>query len=64
MSQIFSEKWMNDLKDAWNKETAVFEPLEKAGFSANIAYSFKGEDKSQGTDCYHQRQSSQGRYLC
>ena len=48
MSQLFSEKWMNDLKNSWNKETAVYEPLEKADFSANIAYGFKGEDKARG----------------
>jgi hypothetical protein len=48
VNQLFSEKWMNDLKDAWNKESAVYEPLEKAGFSANIAYGIKGEDKARG----------------
>ena len=35
---------MNDLKDAWNNEKAVSEPLKNAGFSANIAYGFKGEN--------------------
>ena len=48
MSQLFSEQWMNDLKDAWNKEAAVYSPLEKANFSANIAYGFKGEDQPRG----------------
>lgn len=48
MSQLFSEAWMNDLKKEWNKDTNVYGPLEKANFSANIAYGFKGEEKPRG----------------
>ena len=48
MSQLFSDTWMNDLKNAWNNDPSVYGPLEKANFSANIAYGFKGEDKPRG----------------
>ena len=48
MSQLFSDIWMNDLKNAWNNVPTVYAPLEKANFSANIAYGFKGEDKLRG----------------
>ena len=48
MSQLFSEKWMNDLKEAWNREASVYSPLEKANFSANIGYGFKGVDLPRG----------------
>jgi hypothetical protein len=48
MSQLFSDAWMKDLKDAWNKDPGVYGPLEKANFSANIAYGFKGEEQPRG----------------
>lgn len=43
MSQLFSAIWMNDLKNVWNNDPTVYAPLEKANFSANIAYGFIGE---------------------
>mgnify|MGYP001554082524 CR=1 FL=1 len=48
MSQLFSDTWMNELKNAWNQEADVFAPLEKANFSANIAYGYKGEEQPRG----------------
>mgnify|MGYP003566000294 CR=1 FL=1 len=39
---------MLDLKEKWNQEARVFEPLQKAGFSASIAYGFKDEDTPRG----------------
>jgi hypothetical protein len=48
MSQLFSDTWMNNLKEEWNRDPEVYGPLEKANFSANIAYGFKGEDKPRG----------------
>lgn len=48
MSELFSESWMNALKEKWNKDSSVFEPLQKAGFDAKIAYGFKGEDAPRG----------------
>jgi hypothetical protein len=48
MSQLFSDAWMNDLKDQWNNDKDVHGPLEKANFSATIAYGFKGEDNPRG----------------
>ncbi len=48
MSQLFSESWMWKLKEKWNQEPRVFEPLQKAGFVAMIGYGFKGEDTPRG----------------
>ena len=48
MSQLFSDAWMNDLKDQWNGDKDVHGPLEKANFSATIAYGFKGEENPRG----------------
>lgn len=48
MSDLFSEAWMQDLQSLWNKEADVYGPLQKAGFSANIGYGFKEEDKPRG----------------
>ena len=48
MSQLFSETWMNSLKEAWNNNAAVFGPLQKAGFTSRIGYGFKGEPCARG----------------
>jgi hypothetical protein len=48
MSPLFSETWMNALKEAWNNNPAVFEPLQKAGFTSRIGYGFKGEPRARG----------------
>jgi len=48
MDQLFSEKWMTTLKDKWNSSPQVYEPLQKAGFSARIGYGFKGEPRARG----------------
>ncbi len=48
MSQLFSETWMNALKEAWNNNPKVFEPLQKAGFTSRIGYGFKGESRARG----------------
>lgn len=48
MSELFSESWMRSLQDKWNNEPLVLEPLQKAGFSAKIAYGFKGEERPRG----------------
>jgi hypothetical protein len=48
MSQLFSESWMRTLKEKWNAEPKVYEPLGKAGFEARIGYGFEGEDTPRG----------------
>jgi len=48
MSAMFSDAWMKDLQKLWNDEVHVYGPLQKAGFSANIAYGFKDEEQPRG----------------
>jgi hypothetical protein len=48
MSQLFSAAWMLELKEKWNGSAQVYTPLQKAGFSARIAYGFKGEPQAVG----------------
>ena len=48
MSELFSEAWMQQLQEKWNASTAIITPLAKAGFSARIAYGFKGEEQARG----------------
>jgi len=48
MEGLFSESWMQRLQQKWNADPDIRGPLEIAGFSARIAYGFKGEDKPRG----------------
>lgn len=48
MEQLFSEQWMAALKEKWNSSPQLYEPLQKASFSARIGYGFKGEPKARG----------------
>ncbi len=48
MRELFSEAWMKQLQERWNASTEVTTPLANAGFSARIAYGFKGEDAAKG----------------
>lgn len=48
MSDIFSAAWMQALQTEWNRDAEVCQPLQQAGFSANIAYGFKGEARPRG----------------
>jgi len=48
MSQLFSDICMNDLQGAWSHDAGVYNPLESANFSADIAYGFKDEDQPRG----------------
>lgn len=48
MSELFSEAWMEQLQERWNDSTDTTKPLAEAGFSARIAYGFKGEEKARG----------------
>ena len=44
MAQLFSNEWINDLKDAWNNEPEVSDALAKINFSSVITCGFKNED--------------------
>lgn len=48
MEQLFSDKWMQSLKEHWNSSASLCEPLQKANFSARIGYGFKGEPRARG----------------
>lgn len=46
--QLFSDAWMNQLKDAWNSEPEVKDALAAIDFNSVIACGFKGEDNPIG----------------
>ena len=48
MSELFSDAWMKQLQERWNATTDITTPLAEAGFSARIAYGFKGDDRALG----------------
>lgn len=48
MEGLFSASWMQRLQHKWNADPDIIGPLATAGFSARIAYGFKGEDKPRG----------------
>ena len=45
MAQLFSDEWINKLKDAWNADQEVSGKLAEIGFSSTITCGFKGEDQ-------------------
>jgi len=45
MAQLFSDEWINALKDSWNNTPEVKDKLAEINFSSNIACGFKGDDK-------------------
>ena len=45
MAQLFSNEWINDLKDAWNRTPEVKDKLAEIDFSSVITCGFKDEDK-------------------
>lgn len=48
MADMFSDDWMNALKDEWNGEPDVKDKLAEINFSSTIGYGFKDEDKPAG----------------
>jgi putative sterol carrier protein len=48
MAELFSEEWMNQLKDAWNADPEVKDKLAEINFSSVITCGFKGEDDPRG----------------
>lgn len=45
MAELFSDAWINELKDAWNNDPDVKDKLAEIGFSSVITCGFKGEDQ-------------------
>jgi len=45
MAQLFSDAWINELKDAWNNDPEVSNKLADIEFSSTITCGFKGDDK-------------------
>jgi putative sterol carrier protein len=48
MAALFSDAWMNELKDAWNDEPEVKDKLAEIGFDSVITCGFKDEDNPRG----------------
>ena len=44
MAQLFSNEWINELKDAWNNDPEVADKLEAIEFSSTITCGFKDEE--------------------
>jgi len=45
MAQIFSNEWINALKDEWNAEPEVSDKLAEINFSSVITCGFKDDDQ-------------------
>jgi len=45
MAQLFSDEWINALKDAWNGDPEVSDKLAEINFNSVITCGFKGDDK-------------------
>ena len=45
MAQLFSDEWINKLKDAWNETPDVKEKLAEANFSSVITCGYVDEEK-------------------
>ena len=45
MAELFSDTWMNELKDAWNADPEVSGKLAEINFSSVITCGFKDEDQ-------------------
>ena len=48
MSELFSEEWMNSLKDLWNNDPEVKDKLAEIGFNSVIACGYKDDNDPRG----------------
>jgi len=48
MAALFSDEWMNQLKDAWNGSDEVRGKLAEINFSSTIACGYKGDGTPTG----------------
>jgi hypothetical protein len=64
MGELFNEAWMRRLQQKWNADPNIVMPLGQAGFSARIAYGFKGEENPRGILVIeHGKAVEAGRYV-
>ena len=45
MAQLFTDEWINALKDAWNGDPEVKDKLAEINFDSTIGCGFKDDDK-------------------
>ncbi|SFV51035.1 hypothetical protein MNB_SV-12-1123 [hydrothermal vent metagenome] len=45
MIELFSDQWINELKELWNKTPEVSDKLAKINFDSTITCGFKDDDK-------------------
>ncbi|MDX2289366.1 MAG: hypothetical protein NW217_11165 [Hyphomicrobiaceae bacterium] len=48
MADLFSARWMEGFKDAWNRDPELSGALERIGFASAIGYGFKDEPAPRG----------------
>ena len=48
MADLFSDAWMKEFMEEWNKEPELADALAKIDFTSNIAYGFLDDDKPTG----------------
>jgi len=47
MAKLFSDEWINELKDAWNKTPEVKDKLAEIGFNAVITCGYKDKESPE-----------------
>lgn len=47
MIELFSDEWINGLKDLWNNDPEVSDKLAEINFSSTITCGFKNEDTAR-----------------
>jgi hypothetical protein len=48
MADLFSQDWMQQFKEAWNREPELAGALEKIDFNSTIGYGFPDEPEPKG----------------
>ena len=44
MSELFSEDWAKEYKDAWNSDSDITNTLARVGWSSTVGFGFRDED--------------------
>ncbi len=48
MAELFSDEWMQQFQNEWNREPELVEALKDIGFDSVIGYGLDGEDQPRG----------------
>jgi len=48
MAEFFSDAWMKNFMEEWNKEPDLADALSKINFTSNIGYGLLDEDQARG----------------